>query len=357
MANSVLYGFIGLKDLFDRRLNEVGTDVINRAITASVAEHNRQMGAFMRLFAQPTTAFKMRYKTPTVARLQPLDANGRARPIKPAGHYDVAFPLQMAGGAWGQNYLSRVKMTVEEANEATATLVSADFRWVRDHVLAALFANANWSYDDKDDEAGALTVKGLANGDTDIYLIQEGADTGATDTHYLAQAAAIDNSNNPFPTIYDELSEHPENTGEVITMVPTNLVTSVGALTNFHEAADPNIRVGSATDVLVGSLGIQVPGKVIGYVDKNWIVEWKALPDNYMISVTTGGEPPLGMRQHPEAELQGFNRVAQRDDHPFYESQWLRIAGFGAWNRVGAVVYRIGNGSYAVPTGYGVPMA
>lgn len=356
MANSVLYGFIGLKDLFDRRLNEVGTEVVNRAVVASVAEHNRQMNAFLQLFTRRTTDFKKRYTTATIARLQPLDANGRARPIKPAGFYDVAFPLQMGGGAWGANYLSRVKMTVAEANEATSALVSADYRWIRDHVLAALFANVSWAYDDKDDEAGALTIKGLANGDSDTYLIQAGADAGATDTHYLAQASAIDNSNNPFPVIYDELTEHPENQGEVITFVPTNLVTSIGALTNFHEAADPNIRVGSATDVLVGSLGLQVPGKVIGYVDKNWIVEWKALPSNYMISVTSGGEPALGMREHAEPELQGFNRVAQMDDHPFYQSQWLRIAGFGAWNRVGAVVYRIGNASYAVPTGYTSPM-
>jgi len=62
------------------------------------------------------------------------------------------------------------------------------------------------------------------------------------------------------------------------------------------------------------------------------------------------------MREEPEAELQGFQQVARRDDHPFYESQWLRIAGFGGYNRVGAVVRRIGNGSYAVPTNYGCPM-
>ena len=39
------------------------------------------------------------------------------------------------------------------------------------------------------------------------------ADTLGTETHYLAQANPIDNSNNPFPTIYNELIEHPGNGG------------------------------------------------------------------------------------------------------------------------------------------------
>jgi hypothetical protein len=63
------------------------------------------------------------------------------------------------------------------------------------------------------------------------------------------------------------------------------------------------------------------------------------------------------MREEPEAGLQGFKRVAQRNDHPFYEDQYLRIAGFGAYNRIAAVVYRIGNASYAIPSGFTSPMA
>jgi hypothetical protein len=85
-------------------------------------------------------------------------------------------------------------------------------------------------------------------------------------------------------------------------------------------------------------------------------VEWSILPNNYMIAVTTDGPRPIAMRQETNAQLQGFRLVAERNDHPFYESQWLRIAGFGAWNRVGAAVIRIGNASYAIPTGYSSPI-
>ena len=354
MANQVLYGFHSLKDVFARRVVEAGVDVVSRAIDQSVAEHNRQIAAIFSLFVRPTTEYSMRYKTPTSARLQPMDENGRARPIKLAGYYDVAFPLQEGGAAWGANYRSRAKMTVQEANEATLTMLSADARWIRDHVLASLFTNASWSWTDP--AHGALTIKGLANADTDLYLVMTGADAGATDTHYLAQAGAIADATNPFATMHDELTEHPENAGQVVVFVPTSNKAAVESLSNFTPLPDMNVRLGANQSELIGNLGTPIPGKLFGYVDECWVAEWPVLPANYLIGVTTDGEKPLGMREEPEAELQGFKRVADREDHPWYESQWLRIAGFGAWSRVGAVVQRVGNGAYAIPTNYEVPM-
>jgi hypothetical protein len=357
MANQLLYGFVQLKDLALRRVTEIGVQVVNDAIDQAVQEHLRQIGAITEVFATPTTDFKVLFTTPTVARLQPLDDNGRARPIKTAGFYNVAYPLQQGGAAWGANYRAREKMTVQEANDLTATLLSADVRWIRDHIMAALFANASWSF--PDEIHGSLTIEGLANGDSVKYLVSNGSDQGATDTHYLAQAAAIADAANPFPAIYAELTEHPENDGEVVVFIPTNLKSTVQALATFYDVRDPNIQEGSGVSVLSGSLGIALPGgprSLLGYADKCWIVEWKSLPDNYMVAITTGGARPLKMREEDVDSLRGFKKVAQRDDHPFYESQWLRIAGFGAFNRVGAVVYRIGNASYAVPTNYGVPM-
>lgn len=356
MANQVLYGFHNLKDLFNRRVTEVGVSVINTAITASLTEHNRQIDSLLSMFVRRTTDFKTRFLSVNSARLQPLDENGRARPIKTSGYYGTAFPLHYAGTAWGYDYIASQKMRIEEVNNTLSTLQMADARWMRDHVLAGLFTNADWTFSDPQHDS--LTINGLANGDSVKYTILQGADDGATDNHYYAQANAIaDGADNPFPTIYDELVEHPENSGDVIVLVPSNLTASVEALANFKEKSDPNIREGANTSVLVGNLQAQVPGKVIGYVDKCWIVEWKSLPDNYLIATTTGGDRPLAMREDEETSLRGFIKVAERNDHPFYESQYIRRAGFGAWNRVGALVYRIGNGSYAIPTNYTSPMA
>jgi hypothetical protein len=354
MANQVLYGFYNLTELGNERVTPANYDVVNSAINATVAEHNRQMMALNSLFVQRTTQYKIRYQTAQSARLQPLDNNGRARPILPVGNYDLAFPIQSAGSAWGANRVARVKMTIAEVQRAVATMLDADMRWMRDHILGALYTNVSWSYTDP--LYGALTVMPLANADSTTYMLTSGSDAGATDTAFGAQSAGIADATNPFPTIYTELMEHPENGGEVISFIPTNLVATTEALATYKAVMDPNVQLGANTAALVGSLNTPIPGVLRGYADKNWIVEWRSLPDNYIISVTTGGEKPVAMREEPEVELQGFKKVAERNDHPFFEDQWERRAGFGAYNRVGAFITRIGNASYAIPTSYTSPM-
>lgn len=354
----VLYGFHNIKDLASMRVVGTNIVVVNDAINQAVAEHNRQMSALLALFVDPTTEYSRRYWQASNTRLQPLDNNGRALPVKPSGYYDVAWPIQAGGSAWGADYVTQIKMTGAEAERATAMMLEADFRWMRDHILAALYTNATWSF--ADPLYGTLTIQPLALASDGVtYPIVTGADSGATDTHHLAQANAIGaGADNPYPTIYSELTEHPENSGDVVAFIPTGLRATTEALATFHQIADPNITAGISSDRLTGRLGVAVPGQVIGYEDSGvWVVEWASLPANYIVATMTGGPRALAMRQDPEPELQGFNRVAERNDHPFYESQWLRRAGFGAFNRVGAVVYRIGNGTYAIPTNYTSPMA
>lgn len=364
MANQVLWGFHNLADAFGERVSELGVGVIDQAINEFETEHNRQLSAMMSLFVSPTTEFKQRFRTTSGAgRLQPLDENGRARPRRILGYHEAAFPLHSAGDAWGVNYMASQMLTVGDVNRILSGLAVADIRWMRDHVLAALFSNTSWSY--TDDEHGALTIYGLANGDTVEYQIFNGADVGATDNHYGGQTDAIDNSHDPFETIYTELTEHPENAGgspnaRVIALIPPGLTASVKALAGFYTSADPNLAVGTGVTQLVGSLtasGITLPGKILGYHDAGvWVVEWAGLPAGYIVAVSTGGERPLRMRQHPVAALQGFRQVAERNDYPWYERQWLRHAGFGGWNRVGAYIMEVGDATYDIPTGYESPM-
>ena len=354
MANSILYGFHNLQDVKNNLVDTVGVRVIDDAVTAAIVEHNRVLDAMMNLFVVRTTDYKVRFKTAVAARLQPLDENGRARPIKAYGQYDVSLPLQMAGSAWGVNYVASKKMTVGEAENATRTMLSADINWMRDHLLAALFASNPWDFDD--DRYGTLTIKGLANNDSDKYQIMTGGNGQATANHYLAQAAVISDAANPFKTIYNRLTEHPENAGDVIVLVASNLTDSIENLANFKDPLDPDVAPGANTDRLVGTLNAQVPGTVIGKVDKCWIVEWKSFPDNYMLATTTEGDRPIAMREDVETVLRGFSKVAERNDHPFYENQYLRRAGFAGWNRVGALVYQIGSANYSIPTGFTSPM-
>lgn len=355
MANVGLYGFHQLADLAASRVSGSLIEATNTAIQLAVAEHNRQMDALLGLFCERTTMHQVRYAQMSATKLQPLDQNGRARPIKPSGYYDVAFPIEEGGAAWGANYVTREKMTVGDAERITAMMLSADALWVRDRVLAALFSSATYSFTDP--LYGALTIQPPANGDTVTYGRVNG--TSAVDTHQLGMANAIGAStDNPFPTIYDELTEHPENRGQVISFIPSGLVATTTALATFIDTPDGNVVLGSGSSTLASSgPGVPVPGKVIGYETSGvWIVQWDALPANYILSVMSDGPRPLGMREHPEPSLQGFKKVAERNDHPFYENQFLRLAGFGAWNRVGAHVTEISDASYDVPTGYVAPI-
>lgn len=351
---AVLLGLLNQQDLANMRVTTVGVRQVFDAVDQSFAEHNRQLNALMALFAFPTIEFQINYGLTGITRNQPLDENGRALPIKPSGSYTVAFPIIDSGNAWGKNYKTSVKLTVGEVARIVAMIMDGDSRWMRDHVLAALFyenSTTPWTFTDP--AHGALSIYGLANGDTVTYQIMAGADSAAADDHVKGTAAIAAAT---FTDIHDELVEHPENGDQVVVLVPTASKSTVEGLTGFYPIADPNLRSGSGVTELARTLNVAVPGEVFGYIEGCWVVEWRSMPANYLIGTTIGGVPALAMRQEPEVELQGFNRVADRDNYPWYESQYARYAGFGAYNRVGAIVYRTNNGTYAIPTGYTSPM-
>jgi hypothetical protein len=359
MANQVVYGFHSLIDVFNQRVQTVGVDLVNTAIDQAMAEHNRQLTAMTALFVRPTTQFQVNYRSVQVTRNQPLDEFGRPLPIKGFAQYQVAFPLIDSGNAFAYNWQTGLAATVEELNNTINAIQMGDFRWVFDHILAALFANTSYTY--YDPEHGPLTVLGLANGDTQAYNVFAGGDLGATDNHYLAQANAIATGvDNPFAAIYQELNEHPENGGggRVIALVATNLKSAITGLPTFNPLPMADIRPGANSDVLVGDLGVNVPGTVLGMDDSGvWIVEQPRLPTGYMVAIKTGGDPPLTERQSTIPELQGGLVEAPRNENwPWYQRNFVRKTGYGGWNRVAALVYRVGNASYAVPTNYASPM-
>lgn len=360
MANQVVYGFHNLVDMFNDRVTTAGVDVLNTAIDQAMAEHNRQMDALTALFVRKTTDFQIYYRSVAVTRNQPLDEHGRPIPIKAPGRYQVAFPLQDSGNAFAFDWQAGLAATVEEVNNNINAIQMGDMRWVFDHIFGTLFASATWTY--VDPLYGSLTIQPLANGDTTTYNVFAGGDTGATDTHQLAQANAIGaGADNPFPTIYQELNEHPENGvgGRTIAFIPTGLKATATGLATFNPMPLSDIRPGSGSDVLVGNLGVNVPGTVLGMEDSGvWIVENTRLPAGYIVAVKTGGDPPLAERSSVIPELQGGMVEAPRNESwPWYQRNFVRKTGYGAFNRVGALVYRIGNGTYAVPTNYTVPMA
>lgn len=351
MANSTAYGFTALKDIFKERVMD-NLPIVQTAIQEWIAEYQRQTDEMLRILVQKTNEYSLRYQLPGTGTLQPLDQHGNPLPVLPSGYYDVAFPIQGAGTGWGDNRVTRALMTVGDANRYSLTVQNADMDWLRRHILAAIFTNTTWPY--PDDDHGSLTIQPLANGDSVSYVRKGGG--ASTDTHYLAQASAIDNSNNPFPGYYTELSEHPSNSGPYVAYIPTNLKATVMALSTFVEINDPDITLGANSDRVTGSVDMGFGDEVLGKADHMWIVEWKSLPDSYIFALAQGADPVLGMREYPAAALQGLFPEFQDVDGNRHLHKFIRYAGFGVQNRVAALVGRIGNGSYAIPTGYTAPL-
>lgn len=352
MANILGYGFRDLRDQADSQITEQLIPVINQAITDTVEFHNQEMDRVLSLFVRKTTEHALRYRTPADAKLQPLDEHGRARKIRVGAQYDVGFPLQAAGLAEGATDTTRKLETVQDVSDITVTMTMADKNWMLDHVLATLFAVDDWTF--TDERFGVLVVKPLANGDAITYLGRNGS--SATADHNTGQAAAIADLTNPFPGIYSRLTRPMGSSGRVFSFVASNLVASVQALGSFHEPLDPDIRAAANTEELVAALPTGLPGEVIGKTNKVWVIDWARLPDNYIVSIIEGGERPVALREYEVASLRGFRRAGERNDYPYFETQFRRDAGFGIWNRVAADVMEIGDATYDVPTGYEVPM-
>lgn len=356
MANELLWGFYkGLRDQINVPVTQVPAQTISQAIETSLDRFNTESQRMQRIFLDTTTDHTRRYETAGITRNQPLDAVGRALANRAGGYYDIGLPLRRSGNAFGYDWEAFQDLTVQQVNNRLSTMMIGDIRWNRDHMLAAMFTNVSYNF--PDERWGTIVVKPLANGDTDKYLVTSGAEQGATDNHFLFQNAAIADAANPLPTIKNELLEHPENGGDVILFHGTDLTDDFMGLAGFVTKGDSNVRPGTAVDTLIGDLGVQVPGRLYGYCDGVWLVEWSQIPTNYALAVTSAPTaPPLLMRQPTNVALQGFKQVGQREDFPWYERQFRRYAGYGANNRVGAVAIRFGAGAYAIPANFTAPL-
>ena len=363
MANSVPYGFVGISDLYAQRVQQAGPERVFQAVADSVQEDTRVANAIVGAWSEPTMLAMEQVELPGSGTLQPLDEWGNPLPVQPSGYYQVAYPIQGGGTAFGDNRVTRAIMTVEEVARLTMDAMQKDKDWLIRHALAAIFTNTTWSYTDKvgpngSKGLGAITIQPLANSDAVVYA-RKGTLGSAVDTHYLAQSAAVADATNPFPTIKAELDEHPSNSGPVVAYIATDQVATTVALTEFVEVTDPDIRYGADSDVLAANGEAMVgPGKeVLGKTKSGvWVVEAPIIPSGYMIAVSTGGGAPLRMREYPAPELQGLFLEQYSPDGNRQETRLIRYAGFGVRNRVAALVQRIGNSSYAIPSGYTAPL-
>lgn len=355
------FGLLKTSDLYAQRVTTVGIQRVYDAVRSHVQEYTRVLNEFVQAMAEKTTIAQEQFELPGDGTLQPLDEDGNPLPVLPSGSYQVGYPIQGGGTAWGTNRVSRELMTVEEAERNTLDAERRDADWMIRHILAAILDNVAWTYNDKVGANGAkglgpISIQPLANGDAVTY-VRRGATDPATDNHYLAQSDAIDDTHNPFPAIEAELSEHPSNGNRrILCYVASNIKDDIMDLATFVPVADPNVsdpNEATATNVPNPGFGDEVLGYIKG--TKCWIVLWSYLPDGIIFSKVEG-KTILKMREYPAGALQGFFPENHNVDGNHLITRMIRYAGFGVSDRVAACVMLIGAGSYSIPTGYDAPL-
>lgn len=364
MANVNNWGLVGLEDLASQRVAQVGVERVYSAVAESLREYTRTLNELLAGWATPTTSAQMQFELASSGTLQPIDEHGNPLPRVPSGSYQVAFPIQGGGDAWGNDRITRAMLTVEEANRFTVSAQQRDADWMIRHLLAALLDDTSWTINDRFpvapgvDPLGTITIQPLANGDAVTYG-RKGAQVASGDDHYLAQAADISDAANPFPTIRAELLEHPSNmNGPITAYVASDLTADIQGLAGFVEVDDPRVMYGANTDrVGYEEFGNTGPGDaVLGQIARVRVVEWGALPSGYIVA-KMDGKAPLRMRQLYTPELQGLFPESYNVDGNHLVERVLRYAGFGVADRVAAVVYQVGNGTYQIPSGFATPLA
>lgn len=361
MANNVdRFGYASIHHLFADRLNPQNQPLVLDAIRQRAAIYSAMTTEMLAALAVRTERSTERFALPGYGTLQPLDSLGVPLPVRPAGHTDVAYPIYGGGTAAGRDRVSRALETVEDVFRDQEDAEARDATWLKYHVLASFFTNTARNFVDVSvPEAPTIVVQPLAiTSDGVTYVRLNGS--SATAQHYVAQSAAIADATNPFPAIHTLLSGYPGNAGrDIVSFVPTANVAAVEALATFIPVSDPDVRLGSASDILVApGGGLRMMGdRILGKVGLVWVVEWSSLPDNYLLNVVDG-RPPLAMREYPDAALQGFFPEIHSPDGARIERRFLRYCGFGVRNRVSASVTYVGvSSSYAIPTGYTAPQA
>jgi hypothetical protein len=347
------YGFVGLEDLARYRLDQIenGVGVGREAVQRTLDFVNNQNTVWRSNLSVDTTIAKELFEMPSGGTLQDIDEHGNPLPTVQLAAQDVAYPIRGGGDATGSDRVSRALMTFADLNRAVQQATFRDKKWHKNYILAAILRSTTYPFLDRTRRmyrgAGSLTVKPLANGDADTYIVNQGGGT-ATDNHYLGLTGVISSSNDPFPQIYDELVEHADADRDVVAYVAKDLAPVIELLPNFHERRDANIDYGTGvTTVPQGDKGIG--DRYLGYIEGCHVVRMNDIPNGYIFAQLQGARP-LAYREYPTPSLQGLFQETHSPDGNHLETRFLRYGGYGVRNRVAALVMQVNSATYNAPT-------
>jgi len=232
---------------------------------------------------------------------------------------------------------------------------------MRRELLLAMFSNTTWAFRDQTGK-GALSVKPLANGDSDLYNPLFGEEDLTTDNHYYGLnylSAAIDATNNPVTTIVEDLEEHFGGTdlygANVVVWFNKAQTPIMKTLPGFNNQGLSRYETTAQGESVLIGVPTGVPGKLIGWAGA-WLYEWPWIPANYLWGMDLDAPKPLRMRVDPENVGLGagaLQLVAQQEVHPFKGSFYSQRYGFGVVNRLNGVIAQlVASINYTIPAAY-----
>lgn len=359
-----LYGSLGMEPTDNTYINKIGHDVIYEAIDRNFQLHAEIINAAMLAFVEEDTeVFKEKYKSEGGGYMQRMSDRSRSATVKPVGGWEVAYPLEPFGDEFAIPKKKMDYMTLREMNKFVNTIVRREYNTRRLEMLRALFRNTTREYEDEYQEAGALTIQPLANGDSVKYPPKVTSSESATDNHYLVTqyaASAISDTNNPLVTARRQLEDHfgqVSGFGNCVTWINSVQSAKIAALADFTPIVDNKIMPGQDTDIPMWDADMPVPpGRLIGRASGVFVFEWDlGIPANYTLTIDMDAARPLKRRVHPEAVglPVGLNLTTVNDNDPLAGAAYSSDYGFGCGDRRAAVVTFIDAGSsYTIPALY-----
>ena len=341
--------------------SQVGQVILYQAIDEIFNRYNVDMQrAAALLVAGQTPDFSYKFKLPGGGRQQRKGVQSRTGVLKQAGEWDVSLPLWDYGDSLAEDRVTFAYLTVSELDARVNTILIRDTNTYRWEILRAIFANVDRTFDD--DLGGALTLRGLANGDATTFPPLIGTEDFATShQHYVATGyvvASISDTNDPLPTAVNHLEEHfgtPDGGANVLFIHAQNMTSQLQALAQYEIVQPSQVRLGNDERVAF-NIPSGIPGRVHGRssVDQAWLSEWRWLPSDYAIAIHLDQTPPLRERiDRPETGLgSGLQLVSTDSMFPVRQAIYERRYGLAVQNRLSAVVLHFTAGAYAIPTGF-----
>lgn len=358
---SAIFGLANLDATSYQYVHTAGEDVIYEAARMYTAARLEGIRRFESVFVQAqTTNHTELYKLPGSGRMNRRATGVRGPAVRAYGGWTVNFPLYDFEESVVTDFVQFAYMTPGEYQNAVDTVINRyvdERRWQLLHALLDDQAGSSETF--VDPQWGSLSVVPLANGDSVTYPPVLGSTTEATEDHYSESGyadSAISDTNNPLVTLRDELVEHFGTVagGENIAVFCNNAdLTYLEDLTDYDPVEDMNIRSGANVNIPVNLP--TVPGTIRGRSNGTWVVEWRFMPDNYLLAVHLDAPPPLVERVDPaETGLQsGLVLRAEDEEHPLMSAIYGARFGLAVRNRLNGAVMELGTGgTYTVPTAY-----